>query len=107
MANWVRNQRLEHANKLKGKKSRMTDDRFKLLDDLGFRWSGHSGKNRVAKTADGTSGDSKPDSAENMKAEDTPKEATAEFTTEESKTDDSSKVKEDPPPELPVEAVAV
>eukprot|EP00429_Kryptoperidinium_foliaceum_P007691 CAMPEP_0176009660 /NCGR_PEP_ID=MMETSP0120_2-20121206/4364_1 /TAXON_ID=160619 /ORGANISM="Kryptoperidinium foliaceum, Strain CCMP 1326" /LENGTH=326 /DNA_ID=CAMNT_0017342461 /DNA_START=16 /DNA_END=996 /DNA_ORIENTATION=- len=39
LANWVRNQRLEHANKLKGKKSRMTDERFRRLDDLGFKWS--------------------------------------------------------------------
>lgn len=40
LANWVRNQRLEQANLSKlGKKSRMTPERFKLLDDLGFKWS--------------------------------------------------------------------
>ena len=40
LANWVRNQRLEQANlKKEGKKSRMTPERFKLLDDLGFKWS--------------------------------------------------------------------
>jgi hypothetical protein len=39
LANWVRNQRLEEANRKKLKKSRMTDERFKRLDDLGFRWS--------------------------------------------------------------------
>jgi hypothetical protein len=39
LANWVRNQRLEHANMTKNKKSRMTQDRFQLLDDLGFKWS--------------------------------------------------------------------
>jgi hypothetical protein len=30
LANWVRNQRLEHANMNKGKKSRMTKERFKV-----------------------------------------------------------------------------
>eukprot|EP00934_Nitzschia_sp_Nitz4_P006998 Nitzschia sp. Nitz4//scaffold28_size193895//28642//29952//NITZ4_001629-RA/size193895-augustus-gene-0.290-mRNA-1//1//CDS//3329545874//6988//frame0 len=39
LANWVRNQRLERANMIKGKKSRMTTDRFLKLDSLGFRWS--------------------------------------------------------------------
>lgn len=40
LANWVRNQRLEQANLSKeGKKSRMTPERFKLLDELGFKWS--------------------------------------------------------------------
>jgi len=40
LANWVRNQRLEQANLSKeGKKSRMTPERFTLLDDLGFKWS--------------------------------------------------------------------
>jgi Helicase associated domain len=39
LANWVRNQRLEQANFEKKKKSRMTPDRFKLLDELGFKWS--------------------------------------------------------------------
>jgi hypothetical protein len=39
LANWVRNQRLEHANMIKGKKSRMTEDRFKKLDEAGFKWS--------------------------------------------------------------------
>ena len=36
----MRNQRLEQANLSKeGKKSRMTPERFKLLNDLGFKWS--------------------------------------------------------------------
>lgn len=39
LANWVRNQRLEYANMERGKKSRMTEDRLKLLNDLGFTWS--------------------------------------------------------------------
>lgn len=39
LANWVRNQRLEHANLAKGKKSRMTTDRYQLLNDLEFKWS--------------------------------------------------------------------
>jgi hypothetical protein len=39
LANWVRNQRLEQANMKKGKKSRMTQERFQQLDDLGFKWS--------------------------------------------------------------------
>ena len=39
LANWVRNQRLEQANYEKKKKSRMTPDRFKLLDEMGFKWS--------------------------------------------------------------------
>mmetsp|Transcript_20107 Transcript_20107/g.42418 ORF Transcript_20107/g.42418 Transcript_20107/m.42418 type:complete len:652 (+) Transcript_20107:108-2063(+) len=40
LANWVRNQRLEQANLSKeGKKSRMTPERFKRLDNLGFKWS--------------------------------------------------------------------
>ena len=40
LANWVRNQRLEHANQRKiGKKSCMTPERYKLLDDVGFKWS--------------------------------------------------------------------
>lgn len=40
LANWVRNQRLEQANLSKeGKKSRMTPERYKLLSDLGFKWS--------------------------------------------------------------------
>ena len=30
---------IEHANMTKGKKSRMTNDRYKKLDDLGFKWS--------------------------------------------------------------------
>ena len=39
LANWVRNQRLEEANKRKGKKTRMTDERFEALDELGIIWS--------------------------------------------------------------------
>jgi hypothetical protein len=39
LANWVRNQRLEEANRRKGKKSRMTIDRFNALNELGFKWS--------------------------------------------------------------------
>jgi hypothetical protein len=63
LANWVRNQRLEQANLSKeGKKSRMTPERFKLLDDLGFKWSSptpaRARRNRqVAKKADGSTGE--------------------------------------------------
>jgi len=39
LANWVRNQRLEHRNWGKGKRSGMTSERFDLLDKLGFVWS--------------------------------------------------------------------
>ena len=39
LANWVRNQRLEHSNLKKGKKSRMTDERKESLDNVGFKWS--------------------------------------------------------------------
>lgn len=39
LANWVRNQRLEHRNWQQQKRSRMTQERFELLDKLGFVWS--------------------------------------------------------------------
>ena len=39
LANWVRNQRLEYTNKLRGKKNRMTEDRQVRLEALGFKWS--------------------------------------------------------------------
>jgi len=39
LANWVRNQRLEYTNKLRNKKSRMTQERLDLLNELGFTWS--------------------------------------------------------------------
>ena len=39
LANWVRNQRLERANILRGRKVRMTEERFRQLDDVGFKWS--------------------------------------------------------------------
>ena len=39
LANWVRNQRLEHRNWEQQKRSRMTPERFALLDKLGFVWS--------------------------------------------------------------------
>ena len=39
LANWVRNQRLEYANLLRGKRSRMTQERTDLLNSMGFRWS--------------------------------------------------------------------
>ncbi|KAG7369107.1 helicase domain protein [Nitzschia inconspicua] len=39
LANWVRNQRLEEANLRKGKKSRMTPERYTKLTELGFVWS--------------------------------------------------------------------
>lgn len=39
LANWVRNQRLEHRNWQQQKRSRMTQERFALLDKLGFVWS--------------------------------------------------------------------
>jgi predicted HNH restriction endonuclease len=54
---------LEQANLSKeGKKSRMTPERFKLLDDLGFKWSSptpaRARRNRqVEKKADGSNGD--------------------------------------------------
>jgi hypothetical protein len=40
LANWVRNQRLEYSNKLRGRKHRMTDERQAKLEQLGFTWSG-------------------------------------------------------------------
>lgn len=39
LANWVRNQRLEYANQLKGKNTRMTTERVDLLNSVGFKWS--------------------------------------------------------------------
>lgn len=42
LANWVRNQRLEYTNKLRGKKNRMTEDRQVRLEALGFKWSAGS-----------------------------------------------------------------
>ena len=39
LANWVRNQRLEHRNWEQQKRSRMTPERFNMLDKLGFIWS--------------------------------------------------------------------
>ena len=42
LANWVRNQRLEFTNKLRGKKNRMTEDRQVRLEALGFKWSAGS-----------------------------------------------------------------
>ena len=52
LANWVRNQRLEHRNWQQAKRSRMTQERFALLDELGFVWSqslnNNSSNNSVA-----------------------------------------------------------
>ena len=51
LANWVRNQRLEHCN------GRMTPERIAFLDKLGFVWSqsnkstGASKKNAVGQDA--------------------------------------------------------
>lgn len=39
LANWVRNQRMEESYLRKGKKTRMTQDRYTKLNDLGFKWS--------------------------------------------------------------------
>lgn len=62
LANWVRNQRLEQANFEKAKKSRMTPERYELLDKLGFAWSQPTAKRKKTKagTAE-TSADTKID----------------------------------------------
>ncbi|CAJ1961345.1 unnamed protein product [Cylindrotheca closterium] len=49
LANWVRNQRLEQANSKKGKKSRMTPERYEKLTSLGFRWSTSIAKKGTAR----------------------------------------------------------
>lgn len=46
LANWVRNQRLEQVNRSKGKKTRMTQERYDKLSSMGFQWSGHAAKGR-------------------------------------------------------------
>lgn len=84
LANWVRNQRLEHANMAKGKKSRMTPERFKLLDDLGFRWSGVVSKQRNS-TAPKMNTASASTATGNAEDSAHPTESTAE----ETKTDDT------------------
>jgi hypothetical protein len=70
LANWVRNQRLEYANQLKlssgvvsisssGRQrgSRMTPERFELLNSLNFTWSTampHKWKKGTKRSSDGT-----------------------------------------------------
>lgn len=55
LANWVRNQRLEHRNWQQQKRSRMTQERFALLDKLGFVWSQSvSSPSGPGKSSDGT-----------------------------------------------------
>lgn len=49
LANWVRNQRLEHRNWQQQKRSRMTQERFELLDKLGFVWSQQSSSSPSSK----------------------------------------------------------
>jgi len=52
LANWVRNQRLEHRNWGQGKRSGMTSERFDLLDELGFVWSTLSPKKNTQTSSD-------------------------------------------------------
>uniref|UniRef100_A0A7S3KX38 Helicase-associated domain-containing protein n=1 Tax=Amphora coffeiformis TaxID=265554 RepID=A0A7S3KX38_9STRA len=52
LANWVRNQRLEHRNWEQEKRSGMTPERFGLLDKLGFVWSTTSAKKKTQKSSD-------------------------------------------------------
>jgi predicted metal-dependent RNase len=39
LANWVRNQRLEHQNLEKNRKGRMTIERKERLESIGFQWN--------------------------------------------------------------------
>lgn len=64
LANWVRNQRLERANMLRGHKNRMSEERLQKLDALGFKWSSpvdrtpkpRAGNNNSNKGSSGTKG---------------------------------------------------
>ena len=75
LANWVRNQRLEQANLKKGKKTRMTTERFHALDDLGFKWSSPTpsrskkGKGKSSEEQKGDVFGSKVNAAENANFE--------------------------------------
>lgn len=64
LANWVRNQRLEQANFEKKKKSRMTPERHKSLNELGFKWSAPtpSRSRKNSKKGDGDEEEGKEDS---------------------------------------------
>ena len=52
LANWVRNQRLEHRNWEQQKRSGMTPERLDLLDKLGFVWSTTSAKKKTETLSD-------------------------------------------------------
>lgn len=69
LSNWVRNQRLEYCNLQNGKRSRMTPDRFELLDSLGFRWSismpSRNSKNKLEQETDSQ----KPPTVEDMSSD--------------------------------------
>ena len=67
LANWVRNQRLEHANMIKGKRSRMTDERFQMLDAMGFKWSTTMPSKKPASSAEESTPAAKEDSAKTSK----------------------------------------
>mmetsp|Transcript_24901 Transcript_24901/g.57461 ORF Transcript_24901/g.57461 Transcript_24901/m.57461 type:complete len:1213 (-) Transcript_24901:347-3985(-) len=41
LGNWVNNQRAQYKLRVAGKKSAMTDQRFHLLEQLGFHWGGN------------------------------------------------------------------
>jgi Helicase associated domain len=55
LANWTSTQRQEYKNLLKGKPSRLSDQRIKLLNGIGFAWELQRGgrKRRVTITRDG------------------------------------------------------
>eukprot|EP00980_Cylindrotheca_fusiformis_P026948 scaffold18138_cov128-Cylindrotheca_fusiformis.AAC.14 len=85
LANWVRNQRLEQANMKKGKKSRMTPERYQKLNDLGFKWSTSIARKGSRKQPDDTpkvEGTTIEDEAAKLEAE-SPSEADAPVKKEE------------------------
>ena len=41
LAQWVKRQRYQYKQKLEGKRSTLSDERVKLLDNIGFIWNSH------------------------------------------------------------------
>jgi hypothetical protein len=45
---WVMNQRAQYAQRASGKKTWLTEDRIKLLDEIGFVWNPNAKKQSKA-----------------------------------------------------------
>jgi Helicase associated domain len=71
LANWVRNQRLEEALLRKGKKSRMTPERYNLLNELEFKWSSPTPKRSKNKDEKGSNDKAPAEEADTVKEEET------------------------------------